>query len=300
MTTVKSLAKPFFQFQIPAIRVAAALCVTYLIWGSTYVGAAIVLESYAPFMLSAIRLAVAVAILFAALKVRKARFPSARLMLNAAITGAVMFAGAGMVARGQDVGVTSGLASLAVGAVPIWATLIAFFFGQRPGRVEVLGLTIGIFGVAILNMDSGMQAQPLGALILLIGPMLWAFGTVLSNRLSLPSGFMAVLFQLIGGFAALITISFMRGEQFPSNPSTLSTATLIYLAVVGTLVGFSAYMYLVRTVRPALATSYAYVNPVIAVILGAWLLAEPVTGTGVLAMLVIITGVVLVMIGKSR
>ena len=300
MSASKSLPKPFFQLHLPAIRVAAALCVTYLIWGSTYLGAAIVLESYGPFMLTAIRLVVAIVILFTVLKVRSARFPSARLMLNAAITGALMFAGAGMVALGQDVGVTSGLASLAVGAVPIWATLIAFFFGHRPGQIEVLGLAIGICGVAILNMDSGMQAQPLGALILLIGPMLWAFGSVLSSRLSLPSGFMAVLFQMMGGMASLIIISFMRGEQFPVNPSPLSTVTLIYLAVIGTLVGFSAYMYLVRTVRPALATSYAYVNPVIAVILGAWLLAEAVTSTGILAMLVIITGVVMVMIGKSR
>ncbi|MCY4070933.1 MAG: drug/metabolite exporter YedA [Chloroflexi bacterium] len=300
MTAIKSLPKPFIQLQFPAIRVAAALTVTYLIWGSTYLGAAIVLESYGPFMLTAIRLAVSIVILFLALRASKARFPSLRLMLNAAVTGALMFAGAGMVALGQDVGVTSGLASLAVGAVPIWATLIAFFFGQRPSRVEVLGLAIGICGVAILNMESGMQAQPLGALILLIGPMLWAFGTVLSSRLSLPSGFMAVFFQMIGGLLSLTMISFMRGEQFPADPSALSTGALIYLAVIGTLVGFSAYMYLVRTVRPALATSYAYVNPVIAVILGAWILAEPVTGTGILAMLVIITGVVLVMIGKSR
>lgn len=300
MTAIRSLPKPFFLLQFPAIRVAAALGVTYLIWGSTYLGAAIVLESYAPFMLTAIRLALSVAILFLALRARKARFPSLRLMLNAAMTGALMFAGAGMVALGQDVGVTSGLASLAVGAVPIWATLIAFLFGQRSSRVEVLGLAIGICGVAILNMESGMQAQPLGALILLIGPMLWAFGTVLSSRLSLPTGFMAVFFQMIGGLISLTMISFMRGEQFPGNPSALSTAALIYLAVIGTLVGFSAYMYLVRTVRPALATSYAYVNPVIAVILGAWVLTEPVTGTGVLAMLAIITGVVLVMIGKRR
>lgn len=300
MTAIKSLPKPFFQLRLPTIRVAVALSVTYLIWGSTYLGAAIVLESYGPFTLTAIRLAVSVVILFAVLKARKSRFPSARRMLAAALTGALMFSGAGMVALGQDVGVGSGLTSLAVGAVPIWATLIAFFFGHRPGHVEVLGLAIGISGVAILNMESGMQALPLGALILLVGPMLWAFGTVLSSRLSLPSGFMAVFCQMIGGLAALILISFLRGERFPAAPSALSTLTLIYLAVIGTLVGFCAYMYLVRAVRPALATSYAYVNPFIAVILGAWLLAEPVSGTGILAMLVIITGVVLVMIGKRR
>ena len=300
MTTSKSLLKPILQFHLPPFRVVIALAIVYLIWGSTYLGAAIVLESYPPFLLTMIRQLVAIVILFAALRLRGTALPAPREMANAMFTGAIMFSGAGMVALGQDVGVASGLASLAVGAVPLWATAIAFSLGYRPGHIELLGLAIGIIGVAILNMDSGMQAQPLGALILLIGPMFWALGSVLSSRLTLPPGFMAVLFQMIGGMSALIVISLLRGEQIPVAPSILATATLMYLAVIGTLVGFSAYMYLVRTVRPALATSYAYVNPVIAVILGAVLLAEPITGTSILAMLAIITGVVLVMIGKSR
>ena len=300
MTTNRTLLKPILHLQLPSFRVMIALAIVYLIWGSTYLGAAIVLRSYPPFLMTLIRQLVAIVILFAALRLRGAALPAPREMANASFTGALMFSGAGMVALGQDVGVASGLASLAVGAVPLWATAIAFSLGYRPGHIELLGLAIGIIGVAILNMDSGMQAQPLGALILLIGPMFWALGSVLSSRLTLPPGFMAVLFQMIGGMSALIVISLLRGEQIPVAPSILATATLMYLAVIGTLVGFSAYMYLVRTVRPALATSYAYVNPVIAVILGAVLLAEPITGTSILAMLAIITGVVLVMIGKSR
>ena len=300
MTTNRTFLKPQMQVPLPPIRVIVALFVVYLIWGSTYLGTAIVLESYPPFLLTAIRQLVAIVIMFAALRLRGAAMPAPRETANALFTGALMFSGAGMVALGQDVGVASGLTSLAVGAVPLWATAIAFGMGYRPGQIEILGLVIGIIGVAILNMESGMQARPLGALILLIGPMFWALGSVLSNRLTSPPGFMGVLFQMIGGMAALIVISFLRGEEFPSAPSVLATATLIYLAVVGTLVGFSAYMYLIHTVRPALATSYAYVNPVIAVILGAALLAEPISNTGIVAMLVIITGVVLVMMGKSR
>ena len=136
--------------------------------------------------------------------------------------------------------------------------------------------------------------------MLLIGPMMWALGSVISSRLKLPAGVAGVAFQMAGGFVALLLISWLRGEAIAAQPSALATAMLLYLALVGTLVAFSAYMYLVRRVRPALATSYAYVNPVIAVMLGAWLLSEPLTGTGALAMLVIVAGVLLVMIGKRR
>ena len=300
MTLVRTIAKAGVVPHLPPPKVLIALGAVYFIWGSTYLGTAIVLESYPPFMLTALRLLLSILILLATPRMRRdVRYPP-RLIANAAFTGAMMFAGAGMVAKGQDLGVASGLASLAVGAVPLWATVFALMFGHRPGAVEGLGLVVGIIGVAILNLDKGMQSQPLGALIVLSAALLWAFGSVLSHRLALPRGFSGVMYQMAGGFAALLIISVFSGERFPTQPTALATAGLFYWAVVGTLVAFSAYMYLMRRVRPALATSYAYVNPVIAVILGAALLAEPVTESTVLATIVIVTGVVLVMLGKRR
>lgn len=286
---------------IPPLPVVAALLTIYLIWGSTYLASAIALESYPPFMLIAMRLLVSIAILLPSIKWRKAARPSTRQVFNAAVTGALMFGGgAGLVALAQDLGVASGLTSLAVAAVPVWAVLFAAFFGHRPGRLELIGLVIGIGGVAILNMENGMQAQPLGAIILIIGPMAWAFGAVMTNRLSVPSGRMGIALQMTGGLMALALISLLRGEEFPAAAAFSATAALAYLALFGTLVSFSAYMYLVRTVRPALANSYAYVNPAIALFLGVWLLSEPISAVGILAMTVIVAGVILVMIGKSR
>lgn len=285
---------------LPPLPVAASLAAVYVIWGSHYLATAIALQSYPPFMLTAMRLLAAILILLTSLKLRGVAMPRGREAACAILMGAVMFAGAGAITLGQDLGVASGLASLAVGAVPVWAVLISLAFGYRPCAVEGAGLIVGIGGLAILNLEGGMQSQPMGAGLVLAGSLMWAFGSVMSNRLSLPRGIAGVMFQMTGGFLALALISLARGERFPADPTPLSSLALCYLAVVSTLLAFSAYMYLVRHVRPALATSYAYVNPVIAVILGAALLAEPVTGSSILATIVIVTGVVLVMLGKGR
>lgn len=299
MANMKALRKPNVSISLPPPFVMTALIAVYLIWGSTYLAGAYALESFPPFMLVASRLFFATVILITTLKVRGVAFPPVRQMLNAMMIGGLMFGGgAGLVAVAQGMGVASGLASLAVAAVPIWATIFASFLGYRPTKIEMVGLTIGISGVALLNMENGLQSQPFGALILLIGPMLWAFGSMMSNRLTMPKGFMGTVFQMTGGFLVLAVLSFLSGERFPTEPSTISTIAIVYLTIFGTLVAFSAYMYLVRTVRPALATSYAYVNPVIAVVLGMSLRAEPITSLGILAMVVIVTGVVLVMMGK--
>lgn len=300
MASINTLRKTTFNISLPPLPVIGALLAIYIIWGSTYLGGAIALESYPAFMLVAIRLLFSTVILLIMLKVKKVSFPPRRQMLNAGFIGAMMFGGgAGLVAFAQHQGVASGLASLGVAAVPIWATIFASVFGYRPSRLEIMGLIIGISGVAILNMENGMQSQPLGAIALLVGPMLWAFGSMFSKRLTMPQGLMGTVFQMIGGGVILLVMSFVRGEQFPSEPTVGATVALILLAIFGTLVAFSAYMYLVRTVRPALATSYAYVNPVIAVMLGIVLLAEQITPVGILAMVVIVTGVILVMMGKN-
>ena len=300
MTAVRSAFASSLAPHLPPLPVMASLAAVYLIWGSHYLATAVVLESYPPFMLTSARLLVAILILLISLKLRGAGLPSAPQAVCALSTGALMFTGAGAVTLGQDLGVASGLASLAVGAVPVWATVISLVFGYRPCATEGAGLIVGIGGLILLNLKGGLQGQPMGAAVVLAGSLMWALGSVMSNRLALPRGTAGVTLQMTGGFVALALISLARGERVAVDPSPLATLGLLYLAVVSTLVAFSAYMYLVRTVRPSLATSYAYVNPVIAVILGAALLAEAVTLSSILATTVIVTGVVLVMLGKGR
>ena len=301
MASINTLPKSEIALNLPPLPVIGALFLVYIIWGSTYLGGAIALESYPAFIVVYTRLLIATVILMMILKLRHVPLPPMRQILNASFIGGLMFGGgAGLVSFAQQHGVASGLASLGVAAVPLWATIFAFFFGVRPSRLEVVGLVIGISGVAILNMENGMQSQPLGATALLIGPTLWAFGSMFSKRLTMPQGLMGTVFQMLGGSIVLIVMSVLSHEQFPAEPTLRSTVALILLAIFGTLIAFTAYMYLVRTVRPTLATSYAYVNPVIAVVLGIILLAEQISSTGILAMVVIVTGVILLMMGKHQ
>ncbi len=268
--------------------------------GSSYIGVSLALESYPSFLLSALRLLGCIVILAPLLIWRGAALPSRRQTINAVMLGTLMFSGAGLVALGQEFGVSSGLTSVAAAAVVIWATLFVAILGQRPGKLELMGVVIGIAGVVLLNLEKGMQANPAGAFVLVLGPMAWAVGSMISNRITLPAGIISIFLQMLGGFFALTLISWLRGEQFPAQPTPAASAALLYLSLVPTLLGFTAYMYLVRQVRPSLATSYGYVNPVIAVLLGVTLRGESITHVGILAMIVIITGVVLVIFGRNR
>jgi len=289
------------KIKLPSLPVVIALFSIYFIWGATNLGNRFALESYPSFMLVGLRLFFAVFILMGILKGRGVSFPPLSQMLNAVFIGALMFGGrSGLLAFAQQQNLGSGMMSLGVATVPLWAMVFAFIFGYRPSKLELAGLGIGMFGIVILNMENDMQSQPLGAIVLLFAPMVWAFGAMYSKELTMPDGFMSTVFQMIGGCIVLFVMSFLQGEQFPSAPTAQATGALIFLSIGGTLIAFSAFTYLVQTVSPGLATSYAYVNPVVAVIFGVLLFEQSMPPTGLLAMVVIGAGVVLVMIGKSK
>jgi drug/metabolite transporter (DMT)-like permease len=152
----------------------------------------------------------------------------------------------------------------------------------------------------LLNLQGDLRAEPFGAVLLLLAAASWSFGSVLSLRLALPASMMASALQMFTGGLLVLIIGFMAGERIPDHPSPRSVAALIYLAVFGSLLGYTAYTYLLKHVRPSLATSYSYVNPVLAVLLGVWFAGERVTMTGILAMLTILAGVVLVILGQRK
>ena len=298
LKTTLATKKPIVP-SMPGMSVLFALLAIYIIWGSTYLGIRIAIESFPPFMLTSIRLFVAGSLLLLTLLVRGTKLPTWEQARNAALVGGLMFGGGmGLVAFSEQ-WVASGLAALAVATVPIWAAIFTGIWGRWPGGLEWVGLIVGLLGVGLLNLEGGMQAHPLGTIALLIGPMGWAFGSMWSRRLSQPEGFMGTVIQLFGGGFVLFIMSLIAHESLTETPSTSSLFALAYLTFFGTFVAFSAYMYLVRTVRPALATSYAYVNPVIAVLLGVVLVAENITSVGILAMVVILTGVGLLALGKE-
>lgn len=279
--------------------VILALLAVYLIWGSTYLGIRYTLEGFAPYQMAGIRFVIAGSVLYVFLRARGAPSPSWRQWRASAIVGALLLVGGmGSVAYAEQ-WIASGLAAVWIATMPLWAALFAGLLGRWPRRMEWLGMGIGIAGVVLLNLEGNLQANPIGVLALTFATISWAFGSVWSNRLALPSGLMASAAEMLCGGVMLAALSLIIGEP-PPHPTDRSVLALVYLIVFGSLVAFSAYGYLLRRVRPTLATSYAYVNPVVAVILGVGLAGEPIGGIGVVAMLVILAGVALVMLSRER
>jgi drug/metabolite transporter (DMT)-like permease len=280
--------------------IVLALLALYVIWGSTYLGMRIALESMPAFMMAGIRFIVAGGTLYGFLRLRHVPSPTRSQWLGAALVGTLMLVCGNGGVNFAEQWVASGLAAVAVSAVPLWAAFFFGFLGRWPKRWEWLGLALGFVGVVLLNLEQGMWASPIGAITLLIAPMCWALGSALSSRVSLPGGLMSSAAQLLVGGIILLAISLLTGERLHSIPTWRSLAALSYLIIFGSLVAFSAYGYLLRRVRPALATSYAYVNPVVAVGLGIGLAGEHITLLGIGAMFIILTGVGLVSLGKAR
>ena len=249
-------------------RVLAALASLYLVWGSTYLVMRWALEGFPPLWMGAVRFTLAGTLLFAFLRLRGAPWPTRAEWGASAITGFLLLAcGNGLVAFAEQT-VASSLAAVMVSAMPLWAALFSGLFGQWPGPREWVGMGLGAVGVVLLNLDGDLRASVPGALALVISPATWAFGSVWGKRLPLPKGAMASALQMLtAGVLLLCGAPLLHG--LPAHaPSARAWGSLLFLAAFGSLLAYSAYQYLLRTVRPALATSYAYVNPAVALLLG--------------------------------
>lgn len=282
------------------VQIVLALLALYIIWGSTYLGMRLAITSIPPFLMAGVRFLIAGVLLYAYLRLRGAANPSRAQWIGAAIAGILLAAiGNGGVTFAEQ-WVASGLAAVAVGAVPLWTALFAGLMGRWPTRLEWLGLALGFVGLILLNLEHGMWASPIGAVSLILAPMGWALGSALSPRLTLPAGLMSSATQMLVAGSVLLVLALASGERMQSLPTASSLLAIAYLIAIGSIVAYSAYGYLLRRVRPALATSYAYVNPVVAVGLGVGLAGEHITLLGVLAMLVILTGVGIVSLGRNK
>jgi len=281
-------------------RVLLALAAVYLSWGSTYLGIKFALESLPPLFLMGVRFFLFGIVVYVFLRLRGAPAPGRVEWWWSAVIGTFLMLGGSASVSYAEQWVASGLAALVLATTPLWTVLFAGIWGRWPNRLEWTGLVVGLGGVVVLNMSGDLRAHPIGAVLLVLAAISWAFGSVWSRRVPLPKGMMAGAAQMITGGAIVMAVGFAMGERITALPTWRSVMAVLYLGVVGSLVGFSAYTYLLGRVRPALATSYAYVNPVIAVLLGAWLLGERIEGTSVIAMLIILVGVVLVALGQRQ
>jgi drug/metabolite transporter (DMT)-like permease len=282
-----------------ASGVLVALIGVYLSWSSTYLAIKFALESLPPLFMMGIRFLVFGLGFYAWLRLRGAARPSLREWWWSTIIGAFLMLGGSAGVAYAEQWVASGLAALVIATTPLWTVLFAAVWKHRTNKVEWLGLGVGLCGIALLNLGGGLRANPLGATILVLAALSWAFGSALSRHVPLPSGMMAGAAQMVVGGLVVLAVSFAIGERVTTLPSLRSFVAVIYLGIVGSLVGFTAYTYLLGRVRPALATSYAYVNPVLALLLGFWLGGERVGMPEVAAMGIILAGVVLVALGQK-
>jgi len=284
----------------PRVLVPLSLLALYLIWGSTYLGIRYALESYPPFLLAGLRFFGAGVAMYAFLRLRGMAAPTAVQWRNAAFTSVLLLGlGNGLVCYAeQDVG--SGIAAVAVASMPLFAALFTGMYGEWPNRRETVGLVVGFAGVVVLNLGSSLSGSRLGALALLTAAASWALGSAWSRRREMPAGPMNTAAQMLCGSAVLLVFSALAGEHLPAQPTLRSTLAIAYLAVFGSIIAFSAYLYVLKRARPALATSYAYVNPPVAVLLGVLLAGEHVGALDLLGMAVIVCGVVVITLTRRK
>ncbi|HCS44731.1 MAG TPA: drug/metabolite exporter YedA [Pseudomonas sp.] len=286
------------RFPLPLI---AAFFALYVIWGSTYLVIRIGVEYWPPLLLAGIRFVIAGSLMYAFLRWRGAPAPTWAQWKAAGIIGILLLAcGNGGVSVAEHTGVASGVAALAVATVPLFTLLFGYFWGARNTRLEWAGIVLGLIGMAMLNLGSNLQSSPLGAGLLIFAAAAWAFGSVWSKHLPLPQGAMASAVEMLVGGVALLIGSALSGEHLEAMPPIEGWAALAYLTFFGSIIAFNAYMYLLKNVRPAAATSYAYVNPAVAVLLGIVFVGETIGIEEALAMLVIISAVVLIGLPQWR
>jgi len=275
----------------------ACLAATWLIWGSTYLAIKWALVSLPPFFQMGTRFLCAGSLLFAwARWVRRAPLPTPSQWRNASIVGALMLGlGMGGTAVAEQT-IDSSLVVAFIAVMPMMLAALNRLYGVRPGRLETLGILVGFAGVLLLVQGAEFRASPRGLAAMVVACSGWAVGSVLSQRsLALAPGAMGYASEMLCGSAVLLLFAALGGEAPRWPPTALSALAWLYLMVFGSLVAFNAYMVLLARASPAMATSYCFVNPIIALLLGVALGGESVTGRELLAAATVLLGVALLL-----
>jgi drug/metabolite transporter (DMT)-like permease len=288
------------------LNVWLALGTVYVVWGSTYLAIAVAVQTLPPLFYSGIRFATAGVLLAAWLAFRRVDLRITRRELGgAAVVGTLLLAGGnGLVNVGERT-VPSGVAALIVASIPLWIVLYRMIAREHVGRDLLAGVLLGLAGVAILVVPGGLNGtiDPVGALTLFGATLSWALGTFLSPRLSTPHhALVSTAYQMISGGVVLIVVALGGGELAHVDPAKISVQSLVafgYLVLFGSLIAYSAYTWLLQNASVTLVSTYAFVNPVIAVVLGAVILVEPITPTTVLGAAVIVAAVAFIVFRQN-
>jgi drug/metabolite transporter (DMT)-like permease len=285
-----------------------ALGVVYLVWGSTYLAIAVVVKSMPPLLTAGVRFIVAgllIALVIAVLRGWRSLLITRGQVLSAAIVGgALLLGGNGLVMLAEQK-IPSGLAALIIATEPLFIVLLRRFNAERVGRGTLLGVVIGFGGVALL-VSGGLtgQFELIGILLVIVASISWSIGSFYSPRLPLPADpFVSTAAQMLAGGVLLTVVGVAAGELPTVRPADFAPESLLglaYLIVFGSIVAFSAYTWLLQHASMSKVSTYAYVNPVVAIFLGWLILSEPVTAAMLAGGALIISAVALVIRTESR
>ncbi len=287
------------------VRLLTAFAAVYLIWGSTYLAIRFAIETIPPFLMAGFRFLLAGAVMYWLVRLRGASRPTGRQWLWAAVVGALLLLGGNGGVVWAEQTVPSGLAALLVATEPLWVVLIDWVrpSGVRPLRGEVVGLLLGFAGVAVLITPVGLfgatfEVDLVGAAALVFAALAWAAGSVVSRHAPAhESSFVATAMKMLAGGVLLVVAGTLTGEWARLELAAITPRSwfaLAYLVVFGALIGFTAYIWLLKNTTLARASTYAYVNPIVAVMLGWMLAAEPLNSRVMVAAGIIVSGVVIV------
>ena len=293
-------------------KILAAFAAIYLIWGSTYLGIRFAIETLPPFLMGGVRFMIAGALLYLVMRARGEARPQPIHWRSTAIVGGFLILGGNGAVVWAEQFVPSGMAALLVAILPFWIVLIDWIgpARTRPTAGVVAGLLIGIAGIVVLVgpsaiTETGEPASGIlkGAIVLMLGSLSWALGTSYTRHAPLPSSaFVATGMEMLCGGAMLTLLGLIAGEHMQFDPASVSARSIagfIYLTTIGSLVGFTAYIWLLPHQPASRVATYAYVNPVVAVFLG-WAIAdEPLTLRTLIAAAIIVGAVALITTARS-
>jgi len=291
--------------------IASALLAVYLLWGGTYIAMKFAIETMPPFLMAGIRFMTAGLIIFIWQLIKGVKNPTILHWKNAGIVGGLLLLGGNGGVVWAEQTVSSGIAAIIVAMVPLWMALLAWLWqgGNRPNKMVFLGLGLGFIGIILLVKNAGGEilnttGQWLGYLVLVGSSICWATGSLYSRKVTLPSApFMGIALQMIMGGSFCFLFGLLSGEWTQLDIAQISihsASALGYLILFGSIIGFSAYIWLLKVAEPTIVSTYAYVNPVVAVILGWWLAGEQLTIQDIFAATIILVSVVIITRANSR
>ena len=281
--------------------IAACVAATWLIWGSTYLAIKFALVSFPPFFGMGTRFVLAGGLLLAWTRARGRPLPTKVQWRNAAIIGTLLLAGGMGGTAHAELTVASGLLVAFIAVMPAMIAILNLFYGVRPTRLETIGIAIGVIGVFLLTRGAAFSTSVAGLVWIGLGTISWSVGSVLSQqRLPLAPGAVGFGSEMLCGGVVLLLLGALSRESVHWPPTPLAFWSWIYLIIFGSLIAFNAYMFLLERASAALASSYAFVNPVIAMLLGVGLGGETVTHYEWWAVAVIMGGVLLLLVGRSQ